>query len=61
MRDPRNTIAYRYRPGSLGTGTSLDNGAVMTVAYRRRATRDKRLAELRADPRIQWASPGRTA
>lgn len=52
------TLSYRYTPGSLGTGTSLDRGAVMTEEYRLTSSRDRRLAELRADPRVQWAKAG---
>lgn len=48
------TLAYRYIPGALGDGGSLDNGAVMTQEFRLTKSRDKRLAELQADPRIQW-------
>ncbi len=48
-------VAYRYRPGSLGTGTPLDHGAVVSEEYRLSSSRDRRLAELRADPRVQWA------
>lgn len=51
-------LAYRYIPGSLGTGTSLDHGAVATEEYRLTVTRDRRLAGLRADRRVQWAKAG---
>lgn len=51
------TLAYRYIPGALGDGGSLDNGAVMTQEFRLTKSRDRRLAELRVDPRIQWAKP----
>ena len=52
------TLSYRYIPGALGTGDSLDHGAVMSEEYRLSASRDRRLAELRADPRVQWAKAG---
>jgi hypothetical protein len=47
-------IAYRYIPGSLETDSSLNNGAIMTQEFRLRKSRAKRLAELSADPKIQW-------
>lgn len=55
MRTENYYINYRYNPGSLGTHLSLDYGAVMCVARRYRKSAEKLLAELRADPRIQWA------
>lgn len=47
-------IDYRYIPGSLGTGSSLDNGAVMREARRTRSAADRRVRNLQADARIQW-------
>jgi hypothetical protein len=47
-------LIYRHTPGSLGDNSSLDNGAVMTLEFRLRKSRDKRLSELGADRRIQW-------
>ncbi len=49
------TIAYRYRPGAIGDGGTLDNGAVVTQEFVTRRSRDKRLAALRSDPRVQWS------
>ena len=48
-------LSYRYIPGAVGDGTPWDNGALMTQEFRLSKSRDKRLAELKADPRIQWA------
>lgn len=47
-------LHYRYIPGALGDNSSLDNGAVMTVEFRLRKSRAKKLAELKADRRVQW-------
>lgn len=54
QRNPcRYTLAYRRIPGALRTGTTEDNGALCTEEYRLRVSRDRRAAELRADPRTQ--------
>jgi hypothetical protein len=54
MRTENYYIDYRYIPGSLKDGSSLDNGAVMREARRTRRSVAKRIAELKADARIQW-------
>lgn len=55
IRTENYYIDYRYIPGSIRDNSSLDNGAVMTVARRYRAQAEKHLDELKADTRIQWA------
>ena len=47
-------ISYRYVPGSLGNGSSLDNGAVQTIARRTIKSARKAYAAIKADGRIQW-------
>ena len=54
MQTENYTITYRYIPGSLGSGCSLDNGATMSVSRRTRAAAEKAQAHLAADPNIQW-------
>lgn len=51
-------LTYRYIPGAIGDGSSLDNGAIMTVEFRWQKSRAKRLAKLRADRRVQWVDEG---
>lgn len=48
-------LAYRYIPGSLKTGCTMDNGSVNTEEFRLTKSRDKRLTELQANPNVQWA------
>lgn len=55
IRTENYFVDYRYIPGSLGDGGSLDNGAVMREACRYRKSAEARLSELKADTRIQWA------
>jgi hypothetical protein len=56
-RNYNKRLAWRAIPGARGDGGTIDNGAVVTEEFRLTAGRDRRLAELRADPTVQWANP----
>lgn len=49
-------IDYRFIPGAIGDGGSLDNGASMREARRTRKAALAQFEALRADPRIQWVT-----
>lgn len=54
-------ISELFAAGSGGYGPH-NNGAIVREAFRYRISAEKRLAELNANPCIQWASPcGRLA
>lgn len=55
IKAAKHQVHYRYIPGTVGDGKPWDNGAVMSQEFRLRKSRDKRLAELKADQRVQWA------
>lgn len=54
MQTENYIISYRHIPGALGTGCTLDNGAVMTASRRTRGAAEKAHAAYQADPTIQW-------
>lgn len=56
MRTENYYIDYRYVPGSLGDGSSLDHGAMMRAARRTRKAAESFVAALKNDPRIQWVA-----
>lgn len=53
----RIAYRYRYRRGATDVSSTLNNGAIVTAEFRLRKSRDKRLSELQADARIEWAMP----
>lgn len=56
MQTENYYIDYRHVPGSLGSGTSLDHGAVVREARRTLKSAQSRYEALVSDETIQWAT-----